>query len=665
LGEANRKSVLVVDDTHEELDVLRGILNGYYTVKVATNGRQALKVAFSDKPPDLILLDVMMPEMDGYEVCRLLKEDERTRKIPIIFLTAKSEMEEEAYGFSLGAADYLVKPISAPVVLVRVKTHLELYDLGEKSAPRQVNKLSQGTVIGAYEIIKELGKGATSVVYLARDQFADRQVAIKFLNLKGLDENESRQFKKLFLTEASLAGRIEHPYIVSIYDAVVTDYLSYLVMEYVGRGTLEHYCKIDSLLPVESVIEIIFKCCHALNYACHKGIIHRDIKPENILIAEGTDIKICDFGAAILKRVDSNKTAHIAGVGSLAYMSPQQAQEMELTQQTDIYSLGVIFYKMLTGVLPYTATDESSLLYQILNVDPLPPSSFRLDLPGVIDQIVMKLLSKNLEDRYQNWKEFERELTSAFELLPREVSNFPDTEKFNTLGKLDFFKEFGEVELWEVLRISKWAFYPEGTSIIREGNEAASFFIIISGEVEIRKNGRCVRTLNAGECFGEMSGILKESRRTASVYASKDIKLIELDEQLLGQASEQCQRLFDRAFLVLLAGRLVAAGFEDKYRNIAKTKLDTAPTGEPEAVKESDKNRSSSVYADDGTNYSQPKNNYGDPAKLSSTPVQLSGGVNIKGCQLRVSFLIAFVVIVVLIHFVSIPNIIQAILGKP
>ena len=103
LDEANRKTVLIVDDTHEELDVLRGILHGHYTVKVATNGRQALKVALSDKPPDLILLDVMMPEMDGYEVCRLLKEDERTRKIPIIFLTAKSEVEEEAYGFSLCA----------------------------------------------------------------------------------------------------------------------------------------------------------------------------------------------------------------------------------------------------------------------------------------------------------------------------------------------------------------------------------------------------------------------------------------------------------------------------------------------------------------------------------------------------------------------------------
>ncbi len=128
MNESANKSVLVVDDNQANIDILKVILGGHYTVKVATGGRLALKVAFSSKPPDLILLDVMMPEMDGYEVCRLLKADERTRKIPIIFVTAKSEVGDEAYGFSIGAEDYLTKPVSAPIVLARVKTHLELYD---------------------------------------------------------------------------------------------------------------------------------------------------------------------------------------------------------------------------------------------------------------------------------------------------------------------------------------------------------------------------------------------------------------------------------------------------------------------------------------------------------------------------------------------------------
>jgi serine/threonine protein kinase len=440
------------------------------------------------------------------------------------------------------------------------------------------------TKIGKYELIRELGKGATSTVYLAHDPFADRQVAIKLLNLEGMGDEEGEQFKKLFLTEASLAGKLVHPYIAAIYDAVITDDVSYLVMEYVGGGTLERYCQVDNLLPADKVIEIVFKCCHALGYACQHGIIHRDIKPENILIVEGTDIKISDFGAAIVKKDDANEMHPVAG--SLAYMSPQQVQEMKLTQQADIYSLGVMFYKMLTGSLPFTATDDASLAFQILHVDPPLPSTYRMDLPKLIDSIVMRSLAKNLEDRYQNWEEFEQELTSASEKLPKEVSSFPDTEKFNTLRKLDFFREFGENELWEVLHLSNWAYYPEGTTIIREGDETASFFIILSGEAEIRKNGRGIASVNEGECVGEMSGIRKEvRRRSASVMAHSDIRLIEIYDQSLARASEVCQRYFDKAFLELLANRLAEARTQDKSKEKANAKLsDASPTGKPEVI---------------------------------------------------------------------------------
>jgi serine/threonine protein kinase len=437
--------------------------------------------------------------------------------------------------------------------------------------------------IGKYEIVQELGRGATSTVYLAHDSFADRKVAIKQLNLDQMGADAARQFKKLFLTEASLAGKIEHPYIASIFDAVVTDEQSYLVMEFVAGGTLERYCQVDNLLPTEKVVEVIFKCCHALSYACENGIIHRDIKPENILIVEGTNIKISDFGAALVNRDGARDAGHATGVGSLAYMSPQQAQMEDLNHQADIYSLGVMFYKMLTGSLPFSATDDAGLLFQILHVDPPRPSTYRMDLPRLIDDIVMKALAKKLEDRYQTWAEFEQELVEAFERLPREVSSFPDTEKFHTLRELDFFKNFGELELWEVLAISNWAYYPEGTTIIREGDETASFFIIISGEVEIRKNSRGLCTLGAGVCFGEMSGIRRgERRRSASVVANKDIRLIEVSEPLLHQASDACQRRFDKAFLEILADRLAAAGAQDKAKERARARLRSdAPPASP------------------------------------------------------------------------------------
>ena len=161
-----KKSVLVVDDIQTNIDILKGILSEFYTVKVATSGRLALKVAHSSKPPDLILLDVMMPEMDGYEVCRRLKTEEKTRNIPVIFATAKSEVEDEAKGFALGAADYITKPVSAPIVLARVKTHLEMYDRRrhlESMVQDQTRHLlvkSQELHKTRLEIIRRLGRAA-------------------------------------------------------------------------------------------------------------------------------------------------------------------------------------------------------------------------------------------------------------------------------------------------------------------------------------------------------------------------------------------------------------------------------------------------------------------------------------------------------------------------
>jgi serine/threonine protein kinase len=454
--------------------------------------------------------------------------------------------------------------------------------------------------IGKYELIRELGKGASSTVYLARDSFSDRQVALKLLNLAAMKDEEAEQFKKLFLTEASLAGKLDHPYIASIYDAVITDDVSYLAVEYVGGGTLERYCQVDNLLPPNKVVEIIFKCCHALSYAHKNGIFHLDIKPENILIVEGTDIKVADFGAAIVKNGDASETIQIAGLGSLAYMSPQQAQGVKSTHQADIYSLGAMFYKMLTGSLPFTATDDASLFFQILHVDPPCPSTYRMDIPKSLDSIVMKSLAKNTEDRYQNWEEFEQALTAASDKLPMEVSSFTDTEKFNTLLKLDFFKAFGENELWEVLHLSHWAYYPEGTTIIREGDETASFFIIISGEAEIRKNGRAIRTVKTGECVGEMSGIRKGAqRRSASVIAYRDIRLLKIYNQALGKASESCQRYFEKMFLELLANRL--AELSEQINKKAKENVslsDVSPTDATLAAKSESSPQANAVKAE-------------------------------------------------------------------
>jgi serine/threonine protein kinase len=154
--------------------------------------------------------------------------------------------------------------------------------------------------IGKYEIVRELGKGATSVVYEAVDPFQERNVAIKVVHSEALgNKDHGRRYRKLFLTEASLAGKLAHPHIVAIYDAVADDEASYIVMEYVDGTTLEQYARVDSLLPVQRIVEIIFKCARALDYAARHGVIHRDIKPANILLSGESEIKISDFGAAL------------------------------------------------------------------------------------------------------------------------------------------------------------------------------------------------------------------------------------------------------------------------------------------------------------------------------------------------------------------------------
>jgi len=412
--------------------------------------------------------------------------------------------------------------------------------------------------IGKYEIVKEIAKGATSSVFLANDPFAGRQVAIKLVNSEALrDKQKGRRYKKLFLTEASLVGKLSHPHIVTIYDAVAEDQLCYIVMEYVPGGTLEQYCKVENLLPIEKVIEIIFKCSKALAFAHRHGIIHRDIKPANIMFSDGFDIKISDFGAALTEQTD---TTQIIGVGSPAYMSPQQVKEQPLTHQTDIYSLGVVMYQLLTGRLPFTGNNNYSIIYQIINVDPPPPSLYRPEIPPQLDVIVKTALRKDLETRYQSWEEFAQKLIEAFNNLEKPKEDFSEGERFDVLRKLSFFNHFSDVELWEVMRITRWRKFPPGTTLIKEGGIGKGFFILVAGEVNVTKEGKLLNVLQPGECFGEMAYLGRiQFTRTASVISVSEVTAIEITAESLAQASDNCRHQFNRAFLEILVDRLSAA----------------------------------------------------------------------------------------------------------
>ena len=412
--------------------------------------------------------------------------------------------------------------------------------------------------IGKYEIVKELGRGATSVVYLANDAFANRQVAIKLVRPEVLHHPEhGNRFQKLFLTEASLSGKLQHPHIVSIYDAVADQHGSYIVMEYVEGGTLEQHCEHATLLPLSEVVEIIFKCCKALDFAHQHGVIHRDIKPANILISRANQIKISDFGAAVNMSSDATQ---VSGIGSPAYMSPEQLQEGRLTHQTDIYSLGVVLYQLLTGRLPFKANNSYSMVHQILNVEAAPPSTLRENIPSKLDKVVKRAMAKNTARRYATWDEFAEDLAEIFNTLQMPELSVPDSEKFNTLRRLEFFKSFSDVDLWQVLSVAQWVRFKPGDMILREGDIGTSFFIIASGEVKITQKSKLLNILKKGECFGEMAYLgKKQFRRTASVTAANDLTVIEIASEALAKAAPSCRIQFNGAFLELLVNRLESA----------------------------------------------------------------------------------------------------------
>lgn len=416
--------------------------------------------------------------------------------------------------------------------------------------------------VGKYQLLRELGKGATGKVYLAEDPFNKRKVAIKVAFPEALKHSEDGAFyKSMFLNEAALAGKLNHPHIVQIYDAVVEDKYSYIVMEYVEGGTLEKFCKPEALLETRDVAEISFKCVRALAFAQTLGLTHRDIKPGNILHSDGTEIKIADFGAAINKV--SDRTV-ITNVGSPAYMAPElvtgQAQASHLT---DIYALGVVMYYLLAGKLPFAGANTMSVIYQIVNTDPEPPSAHRQGISPELDAVVMKAMAKDPAKRFTTWDEFGAALAEIWkkEHKAGEKRDQSDTERFSLMRTLPFFREFPENELWEVLKISKWAKFKPDTALIKEGDQGDSFFILAGGYVRVTRGKKTLSVLTAGDCFGEMSYLAKigDPHRSATVTTTSDAIVMKIRAEDLRGASLSCRRLFDERFLNTLVERLEKA----------------------------------------------------------------------------------------------------------
>ncbi|HYN12226.1 MAG TPA: serine/threonine-protein kinase [Burkholderiales bacterium] len=411
--------------------------------------------------------------------------------------------------------------------------------------------------VGKYDIQKLLGKGATGTVYLARDAFTGREVALKTIEPEVFRDPEfGTVYRSQFLNEASLAGKLRHPHIVAILDAVVGKDSGYIAMELVTGGDLSRYVTPQTLLPVADVLQIGFKVCGALDYAAREGIVHRDIKPANIMVVSGTEVKIADFGAAVLRK---SQVVQTAAMGSPYYMSPEQINGAALTFHSDMYSLGVVLYELLAGRRPFQAENLDALLEKILKLDPLPPSEARPGLPKDIDPVVLRALKKAPEQRYATWAEFALELSRVGHLVLPEGA-IPDSEKYVALQKVPMLGTLSDSELWELARAGRWTRSARNRSIVKEKERGTSFFFLAQGEAKVTLQARLLNMVRAGEFFGEMAYIAGgEQPRHATVESSTEVMLAEFEPAALDTMSLGAQLQLMRALVRNVSERLALA----------------------------------------------------------------------------------------------------------
>ncbi len=408
--------------------------------------------------------------------------------------------------------------------------------------------------IGKYVIVNEVGKGSTGTVYLSHDPYFKRDVAIKVYNIVTADDPErARIARKMFFNEARMVGMLQHPNILPIFDAGEENGHYYVVMEHVqGARTLGAYCRPDNLLRVDDVVKLVYKCARALQYAHKRGVIHRDIKPSNIMLTRDNDVRIIDYGIALLRDADVSRIEGIAG--SPSYMSPEQVESAEITPASDIYSLGAVAYELLTGFRPFRASTLSRLLNQIVYATPPPLHTLRDGIPDELEQAVMAVLAKDPVARISAG-EFSARLTRVYQQLRDQYAKADNQEHFDQLRRLRFFHDFAGPEIWELLRASEWREYGPNDEIVREGEMDDRFYVIVEGNVTVEMNGKSVGNLIEGDCFGE-SSYVGGVKRNSTIRADGSVTVLSVSATLLEQVSTDCQLRFNKVFLRSLIRRL-------------------------------------------------------------------------------------------------------------
>ncbi len=410
--------------------------------------------------------------------------------------------------------------------------------------------------IAHYEVLGIVGEGAMGVVLLAHDPFFDRHVAIKTAHLTTRDDRAATLARRMVLNEARAAGVLDHGAILQVFDAGEHEGEPFVVMEYVPQAqTLREFTTHPDLLPVDRVSTIIHCCARALDYAHRKGVIHRDIKASNMLLNRHGKVKIGDFGIAKLE--SEEVTEVLATMGSPRYMSPEQILDQPLTASTDLYSLGVVMYELLSGHGAFEARRFSQLTTKILTQPPRPLDEIRVDLPPELVALVHRAIEKRAADRFASGQEMASAIARVYPFLEQSVDSLDEQRRFEMLRGLEFFVEFSDANLREIGRVAHWKRFQPEQRVLREGDMGQSFHVIVSGEVGLYKGGARIAILTKGQCFGEL-GYLTRTPRSASVRSRDDTVTVSMDPGDISPLSVTCQMRFRDAFARAVAERLAS-----------------------------------------------------------------------------------------------------------
>ncbi len=419
---AGKARLLLVEDSVEMRRSLRRMLvSAGYEVVEADNGIEALSAIERD-PPDLIVTDIQMPEMDGWELAWRLKRSKRTAKIPFIFLTCRGEADDRIRGLESGADDYIAKPFQFEELEIRIQNILKRTgsqrDLPVHFAPPEISDLPAGTLIAnRYEVETKLGEGGMAVVYRVRDlELFEETLAIKILHLDTHRAQRMEEAVNRFKREIMLARQILHPNVIRIFDYGNFENHPFISMEYIEGESLRDLLAREGTLPLQAALRMTKEICDALGAVHGIGVIHRDVKPQNILISKEGVPKLVDFG--ISKLVDSatlDITKGRVGLGTPNYMAPEQVLHRPIDARTDIYALGVTLFKMITGRYPFE--EQELFLKGTLMGPPLAPSFYNPAFDADVDRLVLQALEQQKERRYPDVSAFK----AAIETLERKL----------------------------------------------------------------------------------------------------------------------------------------------------------------------------------------------------------------------------------------------------